>query len=732
MNQINSEQLLEQLIEEVVLCKNIESAKDVLYSVAKPTGMLLKAVDYCVRLHDGQFRKSGEPYAIHPILVCSFVAHMGADESMLIASLLHDVVEDTECSEDEVKFEFGQEVMNLVRGLTKIVAIRENELVSSNSNEKLAASALTFRKMLLVSIEDVRVLVIKLCDRLHNMLTLGALRPDKQKRIAEETLVVYAPIAHRLGISSLKNILEDLSFKYVLPNEYAVIDSYINEHKQQLQLKINSFSQKVSEKLLTNGFTEDSFEIQKRIKHYYSIYLKMQRKGISMEEVLDLLAVRILVQNPKDCYLALGILHMNFNPLISRFKDYVALPKQNGYQTIHTTIFDNKAIIEAQIRTFDMHKTAEYGVAAHWKYKNGGLISPKLDWLSDISSVESEERSVEDLYEYAKDSLYVEDIAVYSPKGGIFTLPRGATALDYAYEIHSEVGLHAKEAYVNRIRVPLLTELKNGDIVRIVTGDEAHYRCSWLTSVKTGKARATIRNFCRQKIRDINYQVAVDILVGIFNMQESKILDWLEKENLSKKISRAATDSVYLQDVVNALKKYPKEDKLFGLGFANKYEVKKQKFDNIVVYSNHKINAVEFDYCCNPKRGDDIIGFRSGHNVVVHHKLCERATKFMENKDEMIFVKWTRNAPHRYKVILSIENKRGSLAAFLTYLAKLNVDLVKITLNESDDSVAGDYFDVTIELNENLDSNAIRDRLKERYKIVEFKSLSDAYHNQGE
>ncbi|RAZ56136.1 bifunctional (p)ppGpp synthase/hydrolase [Campylobacter hyointestinalis subsp. lawsonii] len=732
MNQINSEQLLEQLIEEVVLCKNIESAKDVLYSVAKPTGMLLKAVDYCVRLHDGQFRKSGEPYAIHPILVCSFVAHMGADESMLIASLLHDVVEDTECSEDEIKFEFGQEVMNLVRGLTKIVAIRENELVSSSSNEKLAASALTFRKMLLVSIEDVRVLVIKLCDRLHNMLTLGALRPDKQKRIAEETLVVYAPIAHRLGISSLKNILEDLSFKYVLPNEYAVIDSYINEHKQQLQLKINSFSQKVSEKLLTNGFTEDSFEIQKRIKHYYSIYLKMQRKGISMEEVLDLLAVRILVQNPKDCYLALGILHINFNPLISRFKDYVALPKQNGYQTIHTTIFDNKAIIEAQIRTFDMHKTAEYGVAAHWKYKSGGLISPKLDWLSDISSVESEERSVEDLYEYAKDSLYVEDIAVYSPKGGIFTLPRGATALDYAYEIHSEVGLHAKEAYVNRVRVPLLTELKNGDIVRIVTGDEAHYRCSWLTSVKTGKARATIRNFCRQKIRDINYQVAVDILVGIFNVQESKILNWLEKENLSKKISRAATDSVYLQDIVNALKKYPKEDKLFGLGFANKYEVKKQKFDNIVVYSNHKINAVEFDYCCNPKRGDDIIGFRSGHNVVVHHKLCERAAKFMENKDEMIFVKWTRNAPHRYKVILSIENKRGSLAAFLTYLAKLNVDLVTITLNESDDSVAGDYFDVTIELNENLDSNAIRDRLKERYKIVEFKSLSDAYHNQGE
>lgn len=732
MNQIDNGQILEQLIEEVVVSKNIESAKDVLYSVAKPTGMLLKAVDYCVRLHEGQFRKSGEPYAIHPILVCSLVAHMGGDESMLIASLLHDVVEDTECSEDEVRFEFGEEVTNLVRGLTKIVAIRENELASSNSNEKLAASALTFRKMLLVSIEDVRVLVIKLCDRLHNMLTLEALRPDKQKRIAEETLVVYAPIAHRLGISAVKNILEDLSFKYVLPKEYCVIDSYINEHKQQLQLKINSFSQKVGEKLLTSGFTEDSFEVQKRIKHYYSIYLKMQRKGISMEEVLDLLAIRIIVKNPKDCYLALGVLHMNFNPLISRFKDYIALPKQNGYQTIHTTIFDNKSIIEAQIRTFDMHKTAEYGVAAHWKYKNGGLIAPKLDWLSDISAQEGDDKSIEDLYEYAKDSLYVEDIAVYSPKGGIFTLPRGATALDYAYEIHSEVGLHAKEAYVNRIRVPLLTELKNGDIIRIVTGNEAHYRCSWLSNVKTGKARATIRSFCRQKIREVNQQVAMDILVGIFNVGERKILDWLESENLNKKIARAASDSVYLQDVVNALKKYPKQDKLFSLKFADKYEVKKQKFDNIVVYSNHTIKGVEFDYCCNPKRGDDIIGFKNGHNVVVHHKLCERAAKLMSDKEEMIFVKWTRNAPHRYKIILSIENKRGSLAAFLTYLAKLNVDLVTITLSESDDLIAADYFDVTIELNENLDSNMIRDKLKERYKIAEFKSLSDAYHNQGE
>jgi GTP pyrophosphokinase len=368
-------------------------------------------------------------------------------------------------------------------------------------------------------------------------------------------------------------------------------------------------------------------------------------------------------------------------------------------------------------------------VAAHWKYKSGGLVSPKLDWLSDIKAQESDDKSIEDLYEYAKDSLYVEDIAVYSPKGGIFTLPRGATALDYAYEIHSEVGLHAKEAYINRVKVPLLTELKNGDIVRIITGDEAKYRCSWLDSVKTGKARATIRSFCRQKLRDINYQVSIDILVAIFNVTEAKILEWLEQEGLSKKISKISTDSVYLQEVVQILNTHSKKDKLFSLKFSDKHEIKKQKFDNIVVYSNFSIKSVDFDYCCNPKRGDDIIGFRNGSNVTVHHKLCERAAKLMSDKEEMIFVKWTRNAPHRYKVIVSIENKRGSLAEFLTYLAKLNVDLVTITLSESDDLIAADYFDVVIELSENLDSSSIRDKLKDRYKIAEFSSLSDAYKN---
>ncbi|WP_180374468.1 RelA/SpoT family protein [Campylobacter pinnipediorum] len=717
---------LEQLLDEIVVCKNIPDAKELLFSLCEKNENIIKAIDLCILAHTGQYRKSGEPYAIHPILVACIVAYMGGGESMIMAAILHDVVEDTVKTQEDIKVEFGEEVSKLVEGLTKIVNIREDKLASSSSNEKLANSALNFRKMLLISIEDVRALVVKLCDRLHNMLTLDALKPEKQKRIAEETMMVYAPIAHRLGISSIKNILEDLSFKYILPEEYEKIDKYLNEHKQQLTLKLNSFLEKIGQILLKNGFIDGNFEMQKRIKHYYSIYLKMQRKGFSIEEVLDLLAVRILVKNPLDCYLALGNLHINFNPLISRFKDYIALPKQNGYQTIHTTIFDDKSIFEVQIRTFDMHKTAEFGVAAHWKYKGGSMLNPKLDWLNDIGMQNEAENNPEELYEYAKDSLYTEDIAVYSPKGGIFTLPRGATVLDYAYEVHTEIGLYAKEAFVNRVKVPLLTELKNGDIVRIITSDEPKYRCSWIQSVKTGKAKATIRALCNQKLKDLNNTIAIEILQSIFDVSRKKVLLWIEKENLSKKIYRIATDSIYLQEVVNLFKKHIKKDRPFILTLGDKYSVKKQKFENIVIYSNHKITNVEFDYCCNPKRGDDIIGFRQNHNAIVHHKLCERANKFISDKNEMIFVKWTRNAPHRYKIILSLENRKGSLAEFLTYLTKFGINLATIGLNESS-GVTSNIFILSVEICDGISVDMVKKRLKERFKIIDFISENDAY-----
>lgn len=720
---------MEELFKHISTCKNIPDARRILKEHFHASENIDKAIDLAILKHSGQFRKSGEPYVVHPILVASIVAHYGGDEPMLIAAILHDVVEDTDCSIEQVEKMFGTEVSKLVEGLTKIVAIREDKLVASGSGEKLVASAMSFRKMLVASINDVRVLVIKLCDRLHNMLTLDILKPDKQKRISEETLYVYVPIAHRLGISTIKNQMEDLCFFYLLPDEYKKIDSYLIKFRQQLQLKLNLFIEKINTLMLQNGFSEGDFTLEKRIKHHYSIYLKMQRKGISIEEVLDLLAIRIIANSILDCYKILGIMHRYFNPIISRFKDYIGIPKENGYQTIHTTVFDDKSIIEAQIRTYDMHQVAEFGIAAHWKYKSSGGINPKLDWLSDINSQNSDNEDVTEFYQLAKENLFSEDIAVFSPKGDIFTLPRGATALDFAYEVHTEVGNHTKEAYVNRQKVPLLTELKNGDIVRIVTSEKEILRCSWIHNIKTGKARNAIMLGCRQKIRELNHRIAIDMLAGIFNVSDRKIIIWLKKDKLYKKVSRIAYDSVYLQDIVNQLRKHSKSDRiLLPLLKFTRREIKKQKFENIVVYSNWHVNNVMFDYCCYPKRGDDIVGFiKKTGDVTVHHKMCEKASKIIDSKEQtVVFVKWTRDAPRRYKILINLENKRGSLATFLLFLSKMQVNLQTIDLGKSDEGEA-DFFRIIIELPEEANADNIRENLKDKYKLIDFVSLNDAY-----
>lgn len=718
---------MEDLVEIVKQCKQADDAVALLYKHIRKTPAIEKAVAFAIEKHQGQTRRSGEDYVVHPLLVCVFVAYLGGDESMIVAGLLHDVVEDTCCSAEELKGFFGEEVCHLVDGLTKIVEIRDTELLPSTSNDKLVASALSFRKMLIASIKDVRVLVIKLCDRLHNMLTLDALDALKQKRISEETLVVYAPIAHRLGISSIKNLLDDLSFYYVMPNEYQKIDNYVKEHGQQLQLRLNHFISKIQNYMLKEGFIESDFTILKRVKHYYSIYLKMQRKGVSIEEVLDLLAIRIIVRTPIDCYRTLGIVHQHFKPLLSRFKDYISIPKENGYQTIHTTVFDDKSIVEAQIRTYDMNKTAEYGVAAHWKYKSGGL-NPKLDWLNELNTQNEDIDNIEDFYKIAKDNLYSEDIAVFSPKGDIFTLPRGATVLDFAYEVHTEVGTYAHEAYINKQKVPLLTELKNGDIVKIVTSKEPKYRCSWVNSVKTGKAKSTIQSNCRQKIKEINHLAAIKILAYTFGATEAKIELWLEEEGLLKKVFKITTDSIFLQEVVNTIKdRAMHETLLFPLLKKDRYKIKKQKFENIVIYSNHNISNVYFDYCCHPKRGDDIVGFRKGNDVFVHHKLCERAAVLMNENEPVIFVKWTREAPDRYKLIVSLENKKGSLASFLAFLAKMQVNLVTIELGKAEDEGHADYFEMILELPDKHSAASVRDNLKMRYRVIQFVSVHDAY-----
>ncbi len=718
---------MDKLLEQVRTIESVDAAKDLLYSLTEDIPNIHEAVAFALGWHEGQFRKSGQPYIIHPILVAAIVSHFGGDEEMIFAALLHDVVEDTPCTSEVIAEKFSPDIAKLVDGLTKIIEIREEELVPSTSNEKLITSALSFRKMLLASISDVRVLVVKLCDRVHNMLTLDALSESKQKRISEETLVVYAPIAHRLGIASIKNVLEDLSFYYLLPDEYTNIDTTILGKDQKLQLSLNHFIAKVHRLMLQNGFTEKSFSIEKRVKHHYSIYMKMHRKGISMEEILDLMAIRVLVKEPNDCYRVLGIIHQNFNPLISRFKDYIAIPKENGYQTIHTTVFADASIIEAQIRTFDMHKTAQFGIAAHWKYKGHTGLNPKLNWLNELKTQSEGGENIEEMYELAKDDLYSEDISVFSPKGDVYSLPRSATVLDFAYAVHTEIGNCAKEAYVNKQRTPFLTELKNGDIIKIETASEHVLRCSWMNAVKTAKAKNAMKINCNHKLKELNTLTAKNIIQNVFNLKAPQLEPFLQDESTLKNLYKSAIDSIHLQeDIVKIKKLILNSTKIIPIiSPIRKYKLKQQTFDNIIFYTTQGISKVLFDYCCHPKSGDEIVAFKKGTSAVVHHKFCTHAHELMSARQAMYFVEWCTKKPNSYRLIVSIENKKGSLAYFLQYLAKIDVNLVTIKLFDNENSHAH-FFEMVVDV-----PNKSRDKLlnnsNEKYKIIDFIPLDDAY-----
>ena len=701
-------------IEKVKHLKDVDSASSYLFSQIKQSDILNKALSYSIQAHKDQFRKSGEPYVTHPILVAGIVASITDDESMAIAALLHDVVEDTPITIETILDLFGKDVAHLVEGLTKIDTIRDAELIPSSSNEKLVVSALTFRKMLLASIADVRVLVVKLCDRLHNMLTLDAVPEAKQLRISEETLVVYAPIAHRLGISFLKNILEDLSFTYLFKDDKRIIDEYLETNYHEIEMKMVDFKESIHSLLIKNGFCEDDFEILSRVKHRYSIYLKMQRKGISIDEVLDLLAIRILTSDAVKCYNILGLIHLHFQPLSSRFKDYIAVAKDNGYQTLHTTVFYKTAILEVQIRTYDMHKTAELGIAAHWKYKSGGN-NIKLDWLNNL---QYQNESIEDFYELIKNDLYSEDIAIFSPKGDPFTLPREAVVLDFAYAVHSEVGNKAFSALVNKEKVSLLSELKNGDIVKIIMSDNIITRCSWIDAVKTSRAKTNMRFNCNARIRDINTKSAINIVATAISVETSSIEDWFS-------VNRCDTQAKIPCDIEhfkNVIYRYTERKKL-----ENRFKLSSKIFSGIEIFSVNDVDDVVFDYCCHPKSGDEIIGFLENKKVYVHHKMCDQALKMIDEKKDMVFVRWEEQKIYKYNLIISMQNEKGALANFLTYLAKLDIDINSIELGKEKSNYIK-YCEIEFE-SKMADINTLRLKMEHKIKVIHLVRTDDAYKN---
>jgi len=711
---------VEALLSKADNISTVEEAEKLLFSYTDSNSEIInRALTLAKKAHQGQTRKSGEPYIIHPILVAVFTAMISNDETMIISALLHDVVEDTDYTLEELREEFGKDVALLVDGLTKIDVMRDEELIPSTSNQKLISSALTFRNMLITSIKDVRVLVVKLCDRLHNMMTLSALPKHKQLRIAEETMVVYAPIAHRLGIGQIKNRLEDLSFYYIYPDAYKQIDDYIQKNSQNLQLKLNTFIQKIKELIILNGIKEKDFEIFGRVKHYYSMYLKMQRKGISIDEILDLLAIRILVKEDLKCYKVLGILHLNFKPVISRFKDYITLPKENGYSTIHTTLFNDDGIVEAQIRTYEMHKTAEFGIAAHWHYKDGRNETKEvnLDWLKGL---QYQDESVEEFYSFAKGELFSEDISIYSPIGDQITLPRGSVALDFAYAIHSDIGDTAISALINKQKSLLLTPLKNGDIVRIVTDKNVSVRCSWIDTVKTSRAKEGIKNACKQKIKECNRLSAINIFALLFDMPTDRVtslFDMCESKDGAFKLT--SNKHIYRDVLGRFMSSYSdiSDDFIYPKEFV---------LEHFTLISNKHIDSIEFDYCCHPKIGDDIVAFYQDNKVIIHHKLCKEAFKKMQNHEPMVFVSWTNEKSYRYRLIISLQNRKGILAELLHKLAMLDLNILSIDLGIKN-SESAEFCKIEVETKEQ-NNKKLKEKLSKKFKLVDMISLNDAYN----
>lgn len=703
----------------------IEEAEALLWKeLPSPLPATIKALELSLEAHKGQTRKSGEPYIVHPILVAAITAKISNDEMMVQAALLHDVVEDTSATIEELEREFGDDVAHMVEGLTKIVEIRDEELIPSGSDERLINSALTFRKMLIASIKDVRVLVIKLCDRLHNMLTLDALSLEKQKRIAEETIVVYVPIAHRLGISRLKNHLEDLSFYYIYPEDYKKIDTYIKSNTQNLKIKLNTFIQNVKEMMDKDGFKEEEYEIIGRVKHYYSIYLKMHRKGVSIEEVLDLLAVRIIVNEPIDCYRVLGLMHLRFTPLISRFKDYIAVPKENGYKTIHTTLFDEEGIVEAQIRTREMHRLAEYGVAAHWKYKDGNN-SVNLQWLESLNY---QNESIEEFYELAKSDLFSEDITVFSPTGDYFTLPKGSVALDFAYAIHSEVGINAKEALVNKQKASLLTILKNGDIVKILKDDKPHLHCSWLDTVKTSKAKEGIRSSCRARIKEADTLSAYNILGALFSQNSIAMKELMKQVGHNDAVYKIPVQLDYYKETIHKVADYlgTKEVRFWEFlkkGYKKPYI---KELEHFTFFTNKPIDGVEFDYCCHPKVGDQIVAFYKGSKAIIHHKLCKKAYDKILAGEEMVYVSWSSSKLSRYRLTISLQNRKGILADLLAKLSTLDLNILSIELGIRSSEQA-EFCQIEVESSEPK-KQVLAEKISQKFKLIEIISLDDAYN----
>lgn len=652
--------------------------------------LLKKAYVFAAKSHKGQVRRSGEPYLSHPLEVANMLADMQLDKTTLAAGLLHDVLEDSEVTIKDLQEAFGKEIADLVEGVTKINRVHD---VSPELDQ-----AETIRKIILAMTDDLRVIFIKLADRIHNLKTLKFLPEDKQKQIAKETLDIYAPIANRLGMGRIKAELEDLSFRYVAPEDYFRIASLVEPVREKAERELKFFQGQLEALMRENNIP---CEIFYRIKRFYSIYNKIKRQNIEFDQVYDFLALRLITDSVKNCYAALGIIHQKWPPILHRFRDFIAMPKPNLYQGLHTTIItENKLTFEIQIRTQEMHYLAENGIAAHWKYKEADPQSlmkedRRLQWLREMVDLYREQRNPREFLKGLKTNLIPEEVYVFTPKGKVISLPMGATALDFAFKIHTEIGFHAAGARINGKLVGLKTPLKPGDIVEILTSPEKTPHHSWLSIVFTSSARQHIKRW-------LNWQKKVKSAALGKKLWEKEIRryslpqEFLKEEELIPRLASALPFRLKsLEDfyILVGLGKVVVNKKLLERIFPSlEAQSRKEPFlrrvarkvQRALSSENQAIESVEAPLhlakCCSPIKGEPILGYiTKGKGITIHSQRCPFVTKELLDSQRIVEVSWEAFPQENYKCRLLIlaEDRPGLLAQVASIIAQQGGDITK-------------------------------------------------------
>lgn len=648
---------------------------------------LKAAYDFSAAAHEGQKRQTGEPYFIHPCAVVNILVDLGFDDvSTLVAAFLHDVLEDTPVTSDELEQKFGKEVLELVEGVTKLDKIK---FVSAEDEQ-----AENLRKMFFAMAKDYRVIIIKLADRLHNMRTLDALKPEKQIKIATQSLKIYAPLAGRLGLSFVKCELEDLAMRYLYPDDYYELVEFIKTKSKERQQFIEKICDELKAKLQELGIEG---EVNGRQKHLYGIYKKMLKQGKNIEQIYDISAVRVIVNEVQDCYTVLGAIHTMWMPLPGRFKDYIAMPKPNGYQSLHTTVITKfKETFEIQIRTYEMHRIAEYGIAAHWKYKEGKTGATKIDdqinWLREVMDTQRESSDSHEFLENIEGNVFTDEVYVFTPKGKVLNLPVGSTTVDFAYAIHSAVGNKCIGTKVNGKIVPLNTVLNTGDIVEILTTNSGKGPSrDWIKFVKTASARTKIRQYFKKEMKEENIKRGKDMLEREAKRRGYNLSELLSTAGLNYIMNRytlSSIDDLYASvgfgglttnQIIVKLIDYFKRDLLSKNPVA---EIKttsttgKSSSGNGVLIRGYDDFLVRLSHCCNPVPGDKIVGYVSrGRGVSVHCVDCPNV-KNME-PERLIEAKWDDVISQNFLASLKIycENKGGILAAVTTIISNMKISI---------------------------------------------------------